>query len=445
MQGNVLGQSGGGSKINGIIQEYQVQAGNNVSAGDFVQYVTNTNITAGTNTQLSANRHSGEIISAVALNENKVFIAYGETNGYSLYGVIVTINGTTVTAGSDTQLNAQNYSGYGISAIALNENKVFIAHTMSSGYNNYYKYYGMIVTISENTITVNKDAQLTSDTNYRGGPRLSALLLSNSKIFIIINEGSYLSGILVTISGNNIVKGTATQLESGYMGGVFSPVLLNENKVFIAGGPSSGSSFLLYGMIVTINGTTITAGTITTLSTDNYSGKVISAVTLNENKVFIAHSYSSSYYLYGMIVTITGDTIIIDNDAQLSNNANSGKQVSTLALNENSVFTSYGTDSSPYNLYGIIVGINGNSITAGTNTQLSTYANYALSAVLLKPNKVFIGYDFDANNYYLYGMLIDKAMDSIQKVTSGGTIKGILKSIDTTNNTVKIYEPDYTS
>lgn len=41
MQGNVLGQLGGGIKINGIIEEYKVASGENVRVGEFVKYINN--------------------------------------------------------------------------------------------------------------------------------------------------------------------------------------------------------------------------------------------------------------------------------------------------------------------------------------------------------------------------------------------------------------------
>lgn len=41
MQGNILGQTGGGLKINGIIEEYKVISGGNVRVGDFVKYINN--------------------------------------------------------------------------------------------------------------------------------------------------------------------------------------------------------------------------------------------------------------------------------------------------------------------------------------------------------------------------------------------------------------------
>lgn len=39
MQGNVLGQTSGGLKINGIIEEYKVASGGNIRAGDFVKFI----------------------------------------------------------------------------------------------------------------------------------------------------------------------------------------------------------------------------------------------------------------------------------------------------------------------------------------------------------------------------------------------------------------------
>ena len=82
-----------------------------------------------------------------------------------------------------------------------------------------------------------------------------------------------------------------------------SAVKLDENRVFIA--HQYGSEKYLYGTIVTINGTEMVP-TITQLSTVGQSCYLPpSAILLEANKVFIAHSYnSSSRYLYGTIVTI---------------------------------------------------------------------------------------------------------------------------------------------
>ena len=77
-------------------------------------------------------------------------------------------------------------------------------------------------------------------------------------------------------------------------------ILLENNKVFIAHQYDINSRYL-YETIVQINGTTMTA-TTTQLNSTPYSCYYgPSCILLENNKVFIAHSYSTTYYLYGTI------------------------------------------------------------------------------------------------------------------------------------------------
>lgn len=263
MQGNIRGQAGGGFDINGIIEEYTVASGGNVNAGDFVKFVNEI----GTDTAInSSTTYTGNVISAVALSKNKVFIAhsYDKSNNY-LYGMVCTINGTVITMGADTQLNATNNTGYAISAVALSENKVFIA----------YRYY--------------------YQRNY------------------------YMCEVVCTIDGTTITKGIDTYRyhSNNISNYTISAVALSENKVFIAYGFNDSSNYYLIGIICTIDGTTITEENNTYLSTAENTNYCMSAVALTENKVFIAHSYGRYTELYGIACIIDGITITKGTDTKL--------------------------------------------------------------------------------------------------------------------------------
>lgn len=105
--GTYEGSSGGGDlDINGIIEEYQVLAGENISAGDFVEFVTNIHEKLNITT-----RSCYEAPSCILLENNKVFIAYPYTDSLYLYGTIFfnnpyvspynsTINGIAKTSGA---------------------------------------------------------------------------------------------------------------------------------------------------------------------------------------------------------------------------------------------------------------------------------------------------------------------------------------------------------
>jgi hypothetical protein len=414
IQGTYDGGSTGVS-INGIIAAYKVDAGENISAGDFVSFV---------NKALSIANSCSSAPSAILLETNKVFIAHSYGSDRYLYGTIVTIDGTTMTPVT-TQLSAvTNSCYYAPSAILLEDNKVFIAHAYDSS-NRYL--YGTIITISGTTMTP-VTTQLSAVT-YSCYFAPSAILLEDNKVFIahVYTFGDYyLYGTIVTINGTMMTPVT-TRLSTVTNSCRYSPsaILLETNKVFIA--HTYDTSRYLYGTIVTIDGTTMTPVT-TQLSAVTYSCYFApSAILLETNKVFIAHSYTSDRYLYGTIVTING-TMMTPVTTRLSTVTNSCRySPSAILLEDNKVFIAH-VYSNNYYLYGTIVTINGTTMTAVT-TQLSavTYSCYhEPSAILLEDNKVFIAHAYTSSDQYLYGTIITIDGTTIA-VTSESTVKEHVK------------------
>ena len=114
--------SGGGMEINGIIKKYTLAAGNNISAGDFVSHIISNNY--GALTILQSSSYS-EAPSAVALDNERVFVVYGSTSAYIAYAVVCTIDGTTITSGTPLNLNANDNSAKYTSCCKLADGKVF--------------------------------------------------------------------------------------------------------------------------------------------------------------------------------------------------------------------------------------------------------------------------------------------------------------------------------
>lgn len=406
-------QSGGnGFKINGIIKDYYAYAGENISAGDFVEFINGVaSQTTGTSsdTQISSNTYSGYRISATALNENRVFIAhnYGNSSSnYFLYGVVVTIDGATITAGTDTQLSSVAYTGDQVSVVALSENKVFIAHQYGSTSNGSYLY-GMVCTINGTTITAGSDKAINGSTTYTGC-KISAELVSDNTVFIAHsrNDTYYLYGIVCTINGTSITIGTDTQLyNTGGTAYAISTTKLANNKIFIAN--SYQSSYYLYAIVCTISGTTITKGTSKALnSSTSYTGEVVSVTALSENAVLVAHNYGSSdSYLYGMVCTISGTTITVGTETALESSTKySGKKISVLTLSSSKALIVHSSTSSYY-LYAMFVSINGTTITKNTDTQLSSIdrSGEVISPLFLSSDILFIAHRY--SDVILYGQL----------------------------------------
>ena len=405
---------GGGTGIQGIIENYYVYAGSNVSAGDLVEYIngiasqtTETSV----DTQLSSMQNSGNVISAVKLDGSRIFIAHMYSPNYNLYGMIVTINDTNITYGADTRLSDTTRSGSAISAIKLDDNRIFIAHS----YGNNYHLYGMIVSISGSTITTGDDKELTINTTIDRPGRISAQLLHGGDVFVSYPYGArnYLYGMIVSISGTSVTAGTEVSLSTDPMSGeIISTQLLSNGNVFIA---HSYSNYQLYGMIVAIIGSTIRVGKKEQLSNITNSGKSISTKLLRDNVIFIAHSYDTYYYLYGMIVNIDGTSIINGKDTILSSIKRSLFKISTELLPNGNIFLTYCNNATGTNdeLYGMIVIINNAIITAGIETQLSnvSFSGTETSILSITNELTFVVHSY-SGYYNLYAQIFETSKEN---------------------------------
>lgn len=380
-------------------------------------------------------------ISAVALSENKVFIAYGDNiaNNYYLHGIVCTISGTTITVGTDTVLREAFCAGNIISAVALNENKIFIAHSTNSN----YFLYGFVCTINGNEITVGIDTQLSSEV--KSGNTISAVKLDEGKVFIAHSYGSsyYLYGMVCTISGTTIIKGTDTKLCSDARNGgsEISVAVLDSSKVFIAFSHYVNST-LLYSIVCTINGTTITKGTANGINITIPPNLFVSAVALSSNKVFVAFSYNNSYSLGGVICIVNGTTITGGTVYALNSATNTGKVISTVVLNQNKIQVVH-SDSNNH-LYLRLCTINETILTLDNKTQLSSVENSGstISAVALSENNIFIGHSYGADNY-LYGMVLGYLANLVKTITSSTEeISGIAITSGQAGEMVQVKKPN---
>ena len=412
-EAKLYGQNKGGMSINGIIKDYYAYARENISAGDLVEYINGvaSKIDCGTSvdTQLSTESYTGRTISAVALDNNRVFIAHSYQSSYYLYGMVVTINGATIVCGTDTVLNNSTDSSAIISTCLLPNGNVFIAYNSTS---NYYLY-GMVATINGTSITHGESTSISRSRN--AGSTISTMALDDSRVLIIHSMSSTYSlyGMVCTINGTTITAGTDTELSSiKYSGLTISICLLPNGNIFIA--HSYNTSYYLYGMVISISGTTITAGTDKGIVTNtSNSGRYISAVALDDNRVFIAHSLNSNYHLYGIVCTISGTTISsnVNSDQKISETQYAGMKISAELLPNGNVFIAHSYSSSYY-LYGVVCRISGTTITVGTDTAIINptsedgyYTGFEISSLLLNNGTIFVAHNKYNSPFYLYAQI----------------------------------------
>lgn len=395
--------------INGIIEDYYVYAGENISAGDFVEFVrgvSNQVVETSVDNELNSTKGSGYAnIAVLQLDTDRVLILHLiDSTNYYLAGMICTFIGTKIIPSTDTQLNATKQSGYFPCPVLLDDGRVFIAH----GTGDYHNLTSTVCSISGTTITVDT----TKDLSLRdySAHRVSAVKLEGNKVYVLHSYASdyHLYGIVCTISGNTISIGTDTSIQSSNrQGATISAQALSGNEVFVAHSYGASSSATLYGMVSVISGTTFTHSANTQLCSSARSGEVISVAILNKNLVFIAHSRNTDLHLYGMVVTVNGTNITLGTDTLITDVKYTGRVLTAITLDENTVFIAHGYDTNYY-LYGVVCDISGTAITPNVDTQLNTtvYTAYnKMGLLLLKNGAIVIAYPYSDDFCYLHAQM----------------------------------------
>lgn len=301
--------------INGIVEECKVASGGNISTGDFVKHLNDVGRGSITNHAIDTASGNYYTISAVRLTDNKIFIAYGKN--YSVMGKLAIITKGNVEFSAATQLFYNNVAGatfiHQVSCVKLTDTKVFVAHTYSSN----YSMKGEVCTINNsNAITVGTVTAL--DTTYHGGETISAVALSSSSVFIAHSRQASLDypllyGMLCTISGTTITIEKNSQIGGTYgLANAISCCKITQNNVdrvvifhtFCR--TSTSHENYLYGVVVTPDSISFTCGTDTVLD-NTTSSTSISSVNIDNSRIVVDRITMELPFLY--ICTVSGTTI----------------------------------------------------------------------------------------------------------------------------------------
>jgi len=422
-RGNVYGQSSGGLKVNDVEKTTAViKTGNNINIGDLISYdgneVTKRSIT---NDISSGNEYvfnSGTIvsISAVSLSDTKVLVSYRNISN-SNYGVAIVLNidSTNITSGSEYIFN----SGitYYISAVSLTDSKVLVSYGDGG---NYQRGTAIVLNIDGNTITSGSEYVFNSDiTRY-----ISTVSLTDTKVLVSYKDSGnndYGTAIVLNISGNVITKGSEFVFNSGDTTYI-NTISLSDSKVLVSyrdgGNNNYGTSIIL-----NISGTNITSGSEYIFNSD--TTYYISAVSLSDTKVFVSYQDISNYGT-AVIFTVSGNNIIKGSE-YIFNNSGITSYISAVSLTDTKVLVSYSDGGNNYYGTAIVLNIDGNTITSGSEYVFNSGTTNDISAVKISDSKIFIGYSDSGNNDYGTSIVLDLTKTNIEGLalksgTGGETI-----------------------
>lgn len=409
--------SDGGLDINGIIREYKVNAGANVNAGDFVEFVNKCG---------NGEFFTGAItyISACKLDNNRVLVAFND-GGNSNHGtaIILTINGTTITTGTKYVFHSASMNGF--SAVALTDSKVLVAYSSTIGT------FAIILTINGTTISKGAYTKLSGSS---GNVYLSAVALTDNKVLVAYNTNA----VVLTISGTSISLGNEKNFSNINSTNYYtSAVALTDSKVLVAYSTSSTGR----AIILAIDGTTISTGTITTFSSTVTTFN--SAVALTDSKVLVAYNDGGNSS-YGTAVVLTINNLNITVGTPTVFRSNTTNYISVGALSETKVLVSfYGSAQ--------VLTIEGTTITAGTavifnpSSTGGTYGSYK-SIIPFSANSALVVLVSDTGKYASLSIddttitVGDASGTFVQPATSNLHNVGIAKTSGAEGEMIEVYQ-----
>lgn len=233
----------------------------------------------------------------VRLSTIKAVITYANnSNGNYLYAAVLSVSGAVITVGPRVQCNS-SLSVY-VSAVALSEDKILMAYRNDTIYSYLYT---VVLTIDGTNILVGPNTVCNNViSNW-----ISVVALSSTKAVVCYcngTDGNKINVNILTINGTSINPGSRTIVDYNSASWL-SAVLLSEDKVLICYDNTNNDRHLT-AVLLTITGTTVVAdGPVecgTTSIQNTWYG--ISATKASENKVFVTYARTSDKFLCGEVL-----------------------------------------------------------------------------------------------------------------------------------------------
>ena len=249
---------------------------------------------------------------AVKMSDTKLVVFYSNSS-YYLYGIVITVNGTTFSMGAPTLLNATANVAYLGSKCALkwSETQIILCYCYTT---NHYAACS-VVTVSDLNLSIGNIAY---ETNYQyamynswGGDSARVFKIDPNTVALISsnNNNQYQHAFLFTISGATATYNSKYQMDSDYYSGYGAGMIqLDDTHVLWIGAKST--SYYLYARLYTFSATTITCVTTQLSTTASLSQGGVHICPLGGSKYLITHSYSSNTYETIINATTSGVSIV---------------------------------------------------------------------------------------------------------------------------------------
>jgi hypothetical protein len=393
--------------IDALINEYVIAAGENISAGDLIEFINGEakkaqkSMIQPASTTFSS--QSTSYISASAIDSSRVLVAYSNS-GSSGYGtaIVLKVSGTTITSGSPIVFNSGNVSN--ISTTKLDSSRVLVAW-----YNPAPNLYVSVLSISGTTITGNAAAIIEStESTYT-----SVTTLDSGRVLLAYQNNSIGKAVVLSIAGSVITKGTPITFHNAYVYYV-SAATLDSNRVVVSYRAAPNNNGM--AIVLSVNGTTLTNGSPFVFSANI---GVLATVPVNSIRVFLAYTNTENGGRgEALVLSVNGTTL--STGAPFVFEPVVGSYISTALLSSKRVVITYRGSNAYGRAVVLFIPDDGTALSVEVTYTFKSANVLYLSATTLDSGRVLVAYQDSANAGYGAATVLERLFNVQGIAIEGG-------------------------
>lgn len=288
---------GGSQIIQGLIDEYLIAAGENITAGDFVSFINGKSKYIADFQPIAASNYSGSVLGCAKFNENKLAIFYRITGSTDLFVILVDVYGSVIRYVKTFTFSNVPSSGT-FNVINLSNNIILISYYPQTG----LSIVARKVYLDENdNVTMQPPSNVATLANNNGGSIVLVKKISENKVLVIHNRDiNALKAYVVDVSVFPYVTSSALTLAT--TASYFDICVLSQTRAVAAN--LEGTAGKLY--LLDVSGSSISSiNTLTAGSQPNY----IRLCTLDTNKCAYVFKDTLNNKEALRIITVSSDVL----------------------------------------------------------------------------------------------------------------------------------------
>jgi hypothetical protein len=259
--------------------------------------VSGTTISFGTQVEFAA-ATSNDTFCGFDSTNNKVLVCYADGgNSYYATAIVGTVSGTAISFGTEVQVFTHRWS---LPQIAFDTalSKFCVAY---KDWGNSYYATAVVLTISGTSVSAGSSTVVASINDQP----VVAYDISSGKFALFHRNGSDGVGVVLSISGTSIVLGNSTTFDAGLTPYQFSCAYDGLSQTTLLAYVDNTATVSKY-ILATISGTTITFSTPVTFDTAVIGESPFGVVYDTASQTTVASYKGASSYLYSTVIKTTG-------------------------------------------------------------------------------------------------------------------------------------------